>query len=197
MEIKDYPEGATPLDPDELNGLRLKHVTTTGQLNHLEQANLEDGRRWLQRTRNTDLLSERFILDLHKRLFGEVWDWAGTFRRTEKNIGVDPMQISVRLRILLDDTKCWIDNGTYPADEIAIRFHHRLVLIHLFPNGNGRHARILANGLLTKVLDMKPIDWSCGYDLQSMNERRLEYITALREADRGEYRLLLKFARGK
>jgi len=189
----EYPEGATPLDPDELEGLKFKHVTTRGQLDHLEQANIQEGLVWLQRYKNTDILNEGFVRDLHKRLFGDVWAWAGTFRHTEKNIGVDPIQISVQLRLLLDDTNFWIDNGTYEPLEAAVRFHHRLVYIHLFANGNGRHARIMADAMLTKILKQGPVDWAGGYDLQAMNERRKKYIQALRAADGGDIEPLMRF----
>ena len=189
----EYPEGATPLDPDEMEGLKYSHVTTRGELDHLEQANIQNGLRWLSRQKNPDVLSEGFVRTLHKKLLGDVWDWAGTFRKTEKNIGIDPLQISVQLRVLLDDVDFWVENDTYSPIEIATRFHHRLVQIHCFPNGNGRHARIMADEVLVKLLDHAPIDWSAGYDLQSMNERREVYIHALREADAGDYQQLLEF----
>ena len=193
METIDYPDGATPLDPDEMEGLKHKHVTRRGELDHLEQANIESGLQWLTRQKKIDVLDELFMKELHKRLFGEVWTWAGRYRKTEKNIGIDPLQISVQLRSLIDDVKYWIDNSTYGSKEIAIRFHHRLVKIHLFPNGNGRHARIMADALLIKQLTNEPIDWAKGNDLQSMNERRTEYISALRKADQNDYKPLLKF----
>ncbi|MGB3364401.1 MAG: mobile mystery protein B [Thermodesulfobacteriota bacterium] len=191
----EYPEGATPLDSDELEGLKYKHITTKGELDQLEQGNIQMGLVWLSRSRNPDLLSEELIRKLHKQLFGDVWKWAGKFRTTGKNIGVDAAQIGAQLRMLLDNTKYWIENETYPAEEIAIRFHHRLVYIHLFPNGNGRHARIMADALLTKLMKKKPIDWAGGYDLQLMiNVRRKEYIAALRAADNNDYSLLFAFA---
>lgn len=193
MRATDYPEGATPLDPAELAGLKFKHVTTHEQLDHLEQANIQDGLRWLERRKNTDILNERFVRELHQRLFGKVWAWAGTFRTTEKNIGIDPRQISVQLRTLLDDVRYWVEHKTYDPLETALRFHHRLVYIHLFPNGNGRHARIMADVLLAKVLGEDAIDWAGGHNLQSLNERRQNYIHALRQADRGDYGLLRKF----
>lgn len=193
METIDYPDGATPLDPDEMEGLKHKHVTTRGELDHLEQANIQTGLQWLGRQKKIDVLDEIFVRKLHNRLFGDIWEWAGTYRRTEKTIGVDPLQISVQLRILLDDVRFWIENKTYKPKEIAIKFHHRLVKIHLFPNGNGRHSRIIADTLLKIVLGDEPIDWARGYDLQSMNERRSEYIAALKEADQGNYNPLLKF----
>jgi len=189
----DDPEGATPLDPDELAGLKFKHVTTRGQLDHLEQANIQEGLRWVSRRRNADILNEAFVRELHKKLFGEVWAWAGTFRTTEKNIGIDPRQVTVQLRMLLDDARYWIENNTYSPIETAARFHHKLVYIHLFPNGNGRHARIMADAVLTKVFMLKPIDWASGQDLQTMNDHRRAYIYSLQEADKGNYRPLLGF----
>ena len=193
----DYPNGATPLDPDEILGLKYKHVTTRTELDHLEQSNIESGLQWLRNARKVDVLNEGFLRTLHKKLFGEVWNWSGQFRTTEKNIGVDPRQIGVQLRILLDDVRYWIDNKTYPTKEIALRFHHRLVQIHLFPNGNGRHARIAADILLRHLLKADPIDWAAGADLQSMNLRRTEYIDALRAADAHDYEKLLQFGTGK
>jgi Fic-DOC domain mobile mystery protein B len=187
------PDGATPLDPDEMQGLRLKHITTREQLNEVEQANIESGLAWLGRQKRPDVLTEDFLCTLHRRLFGEVWEWAGTFRRTEKNIGVDPLQIAVRFRMLLGDARYWLENTTYAPAEAAVRFHHSLVFIHLFPNGNGRHARIAADSLLEKVLGVTPIDWSGGYDLQAMNPRRIAYIAALRAADGHDFGPLLAF----
>ncbi len=189
----DNPEGATPLDRDEIAGLKFAHVTTRGELDHLEQANIQSGMQWLNRTRQSEILSEGFIRTLHKRLFGEVWRWAGTFRTTEKNIGVDPIMIAIELRHLIDDTRYWIDHQTYPPLEIAARFHHKLVYIHPFPNGNGRHARIMADAILTKIYCSASIDWAGGYDLQSMNERRQVYISALRAADQRDYQPLFSF----
>lgn len=190
----DYPEGATPLDPDEMGGLMHKHVTTLGQLNQLEQGNIQSGLQWLGSIRNKDILDEQFVRKLHKRLFGDVWKWAGKFRTTNKNIGVDWENISVELRTLLDDVKYWIENNTYLPKEIAVRFHHRLVKIHPFPNGNGRHARIIADALLTKVMDEPPISWADKEDLQSIEDRRNEYISALKEADNENYDPLFDFA---
>lgn len=189
----DDPEGATPLDQDEMKGLKHKHVTIRGELDHLEQANIQSGIQWLKKIRKKEILNEKFVRDLHRKLFGEVWKWAGTFRTTEKNIGVDPRGIAVSLRMLLDDVRYWIDNETYSPEEMAIRFHHRLVLIHLFPNGNGRHARIMADALL-RLCKKPPIDWAGGHDLQDMGIRRKEYLTALRAADQGNYAPLFEFA---
>jgi len=193
MPMMDEPDGATPLDPDEMEGLVFKHVTTRGQLDHLEQANMESGLQWLARRKSKDILNEGFVRELHKRLFGEVWRWAGTFRRTEKNIGIDPVRIPVQLRLLLDDVRYWVEHGTYSPIESAVRFHHRLVYIHLFANGNGRHARIMADALLSNIFGVPGIDWAGGHDLQTMNQRRNAYIQALRKADGGDYQALLVF----
>lgn len=192
--IKDmqYPDGATPLDPDELGGLKHKHITKQAELNQLEQANIESGLRWLGRQR-ADVLTNNFATTLHLRLFGDVWDWAGTFRKTGKSIGIDPVQIPVELRTLMDDAKYWAENRTYPPSEAAIRFHHRLVKIHPFPNGNGRHARIMADAMLDRVYKAKPIDWAGGYDLQKMGERRSAYIDALKAADKDDISPLIEF----
>jgi Fic-DOC domain mobile mystery protein B len=192
-EGMNYPDGATPLDPDEMVGLRFSHVSTRGELDQLEQANIVDGMEWLRRQKKPDVLTENFLCDLHKQLFGKVWKWAGSFRRTEKNIGVDPIQISIQLRQLFDDARFWIENDTYSPKELAARFHHKLVYIHPFPNGNGRHGRIMADALLTKLMDAPEIDWAGGYTVASMNERRDQYIAALRAADGRDYTGLLEF----
>ena len=127
-DIVGEPDGATPLDPGEMEGLLFKHITTRGELDELEQANLQAGMKWLnsqKRKKDVDPLTESFVRMLHKKLFGQVWGWAGTFRKTGKNIGVDAIYIGVELRKLLDDTRYWIEYGTYSAKELGARFHHR------------------------------------------------------------------------
>lgn len=187
------PDGATPLEADEVGGLKFRHVTTRRELDELEQANIEAGLLWVARRRKSDILTGEFARTLHRRLFGGVWNWAGKFRLTEKNIGVDPVEIPVRLRMLLDDARYWATNGTYSPLEAAARFHHRLVQIHPFPNGNGRHARIFADILLGDIYGHAPIDWAAGENLQSFTARRNAYIAALRAADAGDYGLLFEF----
>ena len=177
----EEPEGATPLDPDEIEGLKFKHITTRGELDELEQANITQGLRWLSRRRGGDVLSDDFVRTLHKRLFGDVWTWAGTYRLREKNIGIDPFQITVQLRYLLDDARYWADNSTYEPLEAAARFHH------------GRHARIATDIYLEKHFDQAPIEWASGFDLQADNDRRNAYIAALRAADAGDFDPLLVF----
>ncbi len=189
----DEPEGATPLEPDEMEGLKFSHISTRGELDQLEQANITSGLSWLDRQSGEDLLTDHFARRLHQKMFGQVWAWAGTYRQTEKSIGIDPIHISVQFRTLLDDVQYWVDNDTYDPIEAAARFHHKLVYIHPFPNGNGRFARFMADALLEKLYDEDAIDWYGGYDLQEMNERRADYIDALRAADGGDYEPLLDF----
>jgi Fic-DOC domain mobile mystery protein B len=154
--IGEEPDGATPLGPDDIEGLKFKHITTRDELNELEQANIETGILWLGRRRKADVLTQSFITNLHRHLFGDVWDWAGQFRKRETNIGVDPLQISVQLQMLLDDARFWAENKTYSPLEAGARFHHRLVKIHPFRNGNGRHARIAADTYLAERLGHAP-----------------------------------------
>lgn len=189
----EEPDGATPLDPDEMQGLKFPHVTTRGELDELEQANIEQGLAWIARRRGGSVFDDGFIRTLHKRLFGDVWAWAGEYRLTEKNIGIDPFQISAQLRTLLGDVSYWAEHEVFPPLEAAARFHHRMVQIHPFPNGNGRHARIAADILLEEVYGHPPIAWASGFDLQADNERRDAYIAALRAADRGDIGPLLVF----
>jgi Fic-DOC domain mobile mystery protein B len=189
MTINGNVDGATPLEPDELAGLKFKHITTRGQLDELEQANIVQGLLWLKKTKRDDLLTIDFALDLHKALFNKVWRWAGTFRLTEKNIGIDPLHISVSLKNLLDDVSAWIEFETYPPIESVLRFHHQLVKIHPFPNGNGRFSRIYADEIARKSFSIDPINWG-GRDLDKMTQTRRSYIKALQAADGGDLTLL-------
>lgn len=191
--ILNEPDGATPLDPDERQGLKFPHITTRGELDELEQANIEQGLRWIARRRRGDIFDDAFVRRVHSRLFGDVWRWAGDYRLTERNIGIAPYQISMQLRMLLDDARFWAGNAVYPPLEAAARFHHRMVQIHPFPNGNGRHARIAADIMLEDYYRHPPVTWAGGFDLQADNERRREYIAALRAADAHDLGPLLSF----
>ena len=192
MITNENVEGATPLDPDELAGLKFKHITTRGQLDELEQANIVTGLLWLKKnSARDDVLTINFAMDLHKILFKDVWRWAGTFRLTEKNIGIDPRQVSVALRNLLDDLEAWIEFSTYPPLESILIFHHQLVKIHPFPNGNGRFSRIYADIIAEKYFNIKPVQWG-GRDLDKMTQTRSDYINSLRAADGGDLSLLLQ-----
>lgn len=187
-----YPLGSTPLDPNETEGLKIRHITSREELNRFEHDNIDEALHWLATRRKSDVLTEKFVKTLHKKMFGKVWSWAGSFRKTDKNIGVDWRQIPVSLRSLLDDVKYWIENKTYTPQEIVVRFHHRLVWIHMFPNGNGRHARLMADVLVKTVLNNKPIIW-CGKNIDIYNENRNQYIDALRKADNGDFSKLMDF----
>jgi len=188
----DYPAGATPLVADELASLIPGHITTQGELNEWEQLNIVQGEQWARKQRK-EILNEGFLRQLHKQMFGETWKWAGEFRKSDKNIGVDWLHIGVELKKLLDDVRYQIEHGAFPADEIAVRFHHRLVAIHPFPNGNGRHARMMAD-LLVERLGKARFSWD-SKNLIDANETRKDYIAALQAADARNIVPLLAFAR--
>lgn len=192
-EVFEYPDGATPLDPDALEGLKFPHVETRGDLDQLEQANIQEGLHWLERHKDPDILSVHFACMLHGKLFGQVWDWAGHIRKRELSIGIDPLQVGSQLAQLLGNAQFWIDEGVFPPLEIASRLHHQLVYIHPFYNGNGRHARIYADAVLQKLCGVDPIDWTKGVNLQKENDIRGQYIQALRDADAGNYAPLFTF----
>lgn len=193
----DYPAGATPLDADELASLIPAHLTTQGELNEWEQLNIGEGDKWARKQRK-DILGEDFLRQLHRRMFGETWKWAGEFRKSDKNIGVDWRYIGVELKKLFDDVRYQIEHATFPADEIAVRFHHRLVAIHAFPNGNGRHARLMAD-LLAERLGQPRFTWGSRRlvkdSLTDASPIRRDYIAALQAADARDIAPLLAFAR--
>lgn len=189
----DYPPGATPLSPEELNGLIPSFITTQGELNEFEQANILQGLTWAANSRQ-EILTEKFILELHQKMFGYTWKWAGTYRTSDKNIGCPYWDIPMRVLELIKNTQTIIESNSTPIDELVIRFHHRLVLIHPFPNGNGRHSRLMAD-LLIKKLGGSPFTWGGKVDLVSPSETRNQYLSALRAADNRDLAPLLLFAR--
>lgn len=193
-DIFESPAGATLLDSDEIEGLIPTHIVNRDQLNALEQDNIAQAELWLITARFKKINSEVSLHKLHVHMFSQVWNWAGSFRKTDKNIGIDAYKISVELKSVCDDVDAWIEYSTYPVDEIAVRFHHRLVYIHLFPNGNGRHARLATDILLTKQLKQPRFTWGSGIINQS-GEVRKQYINALKNADKGNYQALKKFVR--
>lgn len=189
----EYSPGATSLDPDEAEGLIPKHIVTQGQLNQWELHNILDGERWAFGRTHRDLLSSTFVRRLHKRMFAETWRWAGTYRLTGKNIGVDSSQIAPMLKDLCADAIAQLEHHSYPLDEIATRFHHRLVWIHPFPNGNGRFSRTMTD-LLLVANGATRFTWGAR-DLISESETRQRYLDALRKADSKDYSPLLSFVR--
>jgi len=192
----EYQEGQTPLDDDEKEGLRIETIATRQELDEFEQQNIEQAVAWSMKRslKYNAILTEDFVQKLHKRMYGDVWAWAGEFRKTNKNIGIDKWQIPTELRYLLDDTRYWIENNTYPPDEIAIRFKHRIVSIHCFPNGNGRHSRLMADVIAEKVFKQSVFTWGAA-NLVKGGDARAAYLTAIRAADAGNIVPLMTFAR--
>ena len=191
-DLFDEPDNATALTPEERHELIPAHITYRHELNEAEQENIASAQDWaLARRRN--LLTEKFIKDLHRRMLGDVWRWAGKFRRSDRNLGVPYYEIPVALRQLLDDAIAWIEHRTYARDEIAVRLHHRLVQIHPFPTGNGRHSRLVAD-LLVMQLGGERFTWGSA-TLHDANDVRRRYIDALHATDQHDLAPLLAFAR--
>lgn len=191
-----YKDGQTPLEEEEKDGLKIKSITTQGELDEFEQLNIEKAVEWTIHTnlKPKNILTEKFIKDLHKKMYGDVWKWAGEFRRTEKNIGIPWTKIGLELKNLLEDTKYWIENKTFSPEEIAIRFKHRIVSIHCFPNGNGRHSRMMADIIMESIFGNEIFSWHQS-NVVKANEIRKEYINALKEADNGNVKPLIQFAK--
>jgi Fic-DOC domain mobile mystery protein B len=191
-----YADGQTPLDEGEKEGLKIKSITTQGELDEFEQLNIEKAVEWTihSKLKPEKILTEKFIKDLHRKMFGDVWKWAGEFRKSDKNIGVKWIQIGLELKYLLDDTKYWIDNKTCSPEEISIRFKHRIVAIHCFPNGNGRHSRMMADIIVASVFGKEIFSWHKS-NMVKANEIRKEYIAALIKADNGNINPLIEFAK--
>jgi len=192
----NYIDGQIPLSEEEKEGIKVKSITTRTELDELEQLNIEKAIEWIlkKRLKQEKILSEEFIKLLHTKMFGDVWEWAGSFRKSDKNIGVNWTMIGMQLRMLLDDTKYWIENKTFSPDKIAIRFKHRLVSIHCFPNGNGRHSRIMADIIIESIFGLNIFTWN-NSNLINANNTRSEYIDSIKKADEGIIEPLLKFAR--
>ncbi|HEX6848130.1 MAG TPA: mobile mystery protein B [Chitinophagaceae bacterium] len=191
-----YEDGQTPLDEDEKEGLLIKTISNRGELDEMEQLNIEAALEWTLRRKfnQEDILTEAFINGLHKRMYKNVWRWAGEFRKSNKNIGVDKYQISLELRQLLDDCRFWINNKIYSEEEIAVRFKHRIVSIHCYSNGNGRHSRLIADVIISHIFNKNVFSWGV-HNLVKEGEARTKYLQALKAADSGNFELLLAFAR--
>jgi Fic-DOC domain mobile mystery protein B len=192
----EYINGQTPLEEDEKEGLLIPTIATREELDEFEQQNIEEAMQWVfSRSVNAGtILTEKFICNLHKRMYGDVWVWAGKFRKTDKNLGIDKWQIPVALKNLCDDALFWIQNETFNADEIVLRFKHGIVSIHCFPNGNGRHSRLMADIIISKVYKMPLFSWGAD-DLIHEGKGRSNYLKAIRAADNGDFEQLLRFAR--
>ena len=192
----EYIDGQTPLNDEEKNGLRIPSITTREELDEFEQLNIEKAIQWTfgKKIKTEQLFSEKFIKNLHKRMYGDVWKWAGTFRNSEKNIGIKSYLIAIELKQLLDDAIFWKENNTYNSEELAIRFKHRLVSIHCFANGNGRHSRLMADLIMEKLYSSKFFSWG-STNLVKETETRSNYIQAVRKADNNDIEPLIAFAK--
>ena len=184
---------ATPLTPAERQDLIPTYITTRSELNESEQKNIATADQWALGRRHY-IFRERFLKGLHRRMFNRVWRWAGKFRTTERNLGVKPHLIETELRKAIDDARYWVENKSYPPDELAVRFHHRLVSVHPFPNGNGRWSRLMAD-ILIKRLGGSRFTWGGGADLRTAGKARESYIAALKAADNHDLEPLITFAR--
>jgi Fic-DOC domain mobile mystery protein B len=195
-DLFQEPEDATPLEAEEREQLLQTWITSRADLNIAEQENIIDGTAWARGRRSrrpVDMLNPDFAVMLHKQMFGDVWKWAGTYRTTARNIGIDAYRIGPEVAQLMSDAQYWVENKAYQSDEIAVRFHHRLVAIHPFPNGNGRHSRLMSD-LLIERLGGASFTWGGG-SLTDTGELRRRYVDALRAADNHDVGPLLKFAR--
>ncbi len=195
LEI-NYLDGQTPLSEEELEGLKISSITTREELDEFEQLNIEKAIQWTigKKIYSEELFSEKFIKDLHKRMYGEVWKWAGTFRTSEKNLGIKCYLIPVQLKQLLDDATFWYANNVFAPEEFAVRFKHQLVSIHCFANGNGRHSRLMADLIMEKLYQQSFLTWG-GSSLVKSNEKRKAYIKAIQKADRQDLKQLIIFAK--
>lgn len=195
LDLK-YIEGQTPLEEEEKEGLLIPTITTREELDEFEQKNIEEAILWVlsKKLKKETIFTEKFVRELHKRMYGHIWKWAGDFRQTNKNIGIEYWKISTELKMLLDDALFWIEQGTFPADEVAVVFKHRLVSIHCFPNGNGRHSRLMADIIVSKIFGLEVFSWGSDNLSHETNAREI-YIRAVKLADRGNYSELVKFAR--
>lgn len=195
LDLK-YIEGQTPLEEEEKEGLLIPTITTREELDEFEQKNIEEAILWIwgKKLKKETIFTEKFVRELHKKMYGHIWKWAGDFRQTNKNIGIEYWKISTELKILLDDALFWIEQGTFSADEMAVIFKHRLVSIHCFPNGNGRHSRLMADIIVSKIFGLEVFSWGSD-NLSQETDAREVYIKAVKSADKGSYSELVKFAR--
>lgn len=191
--FEEPDDAATPLTEEEKQDLIPTHIAYRRDLNEVEEINIAHGQEWAMGRRGANILTERFIKGLHEHMLGDVWRWAGKYRTSPRNLGVDHWDIAPETHKLLGDVKLWIDEQVCPPDEIAVRLHHRLTQIHPFPNGNGRHARLMAD-LLIIQLGGDRFSWGRG-SLRDASGLRKKYVATLQAADRHDIVPLLKFSR--
>jgi Fic-DOC domain mobile mystery protein B len=187
-----FGDGHTVLGEDDREGLIPSYVATRGELFEAEQRNISEA--LLKQAPSTDeLLDDAHLRALHGKMLGSVWSWAGKYRTTNTNLGVPFEQIPGAMRALVLDTRTWVDGDIYEPDEIAVMFHHRLVAIHPFPNGNGRLGRIAADYLIMSF-GRERFSWGAS-SYASTEELRSAYLGCLRAADNGDPTDLMRFAR--
>lgn len=191
-DLFEEPDDATPLTPEERRELIPSHMTYRSELNEAEEENIARAQDWAFSSRR-DPLGERFLRDLHRHMLGDVWRWAGRFRTSERNLGITYYEIPIAVRQLLKDTRAWVEYKTYSPDEIAVRFHHRLVQIHPFTNGNGRHARLMAD-IIVMNFGEERFSWGSA-QLRDPGDVRRRYVDALKAADNHDLGPLMEFAR--
>jgi len=183
---------ATDIDPDDLEGL-IPRITTQAELDEYEQQNILAARLWIHTAKRLcdDYPSPKSLCRLHRRMFDRTWNWAGAYRTSLKNMGIVPEGIPEAVALLCGDVQAWKTYESYTAMEQAARFHHRLVQIHPFRNGNGRHARLAADVLMMCRGD-RPLQWG-PRDPHASGDHRSWYIEALRAADAHDYGPLLAY----
>ncbi len=190
----EYPPGATPLTPDEEDGLIPQHITLRAELNEFEQANIVEAETWLQNRRSIPSVRDSvFLKELHRRMFGQVWKWAGEYRKIDRTLGIHWPKISYETEALCREVDYWCKDRVYPPEELALRFHHKLVWIHCYPNGNGRHSRLAADLLITELGNTR-FTWGRA-NLDAAGDVRSRYIDSLKSADNRDLEPLLAFAR--
>jgi Fic-DOC domain mobile mystery protein B len=194
MEII-FPDGATPLDLNEIGGLKIQSISTRNELDRYEHENILEALDWIEEGKTGDILTENFVRKLHEKMFGRVWKWAGRYRLSDKNVGIAWDRIPEEIAKLIGDARYWVDERPFPDDETGARFHYRFELIHPFPNGNGRLGRLLTDLLMEKELGAGRFSWG-GTDLSRENGVRKRYLEAIREIDRsGDFGPLIEFVR--
>jgi Fic-DOC domain mobile mystery protein B len=186
-DLFDADNNATPLTEAERADLIPTHISLRSELNELEQKNVAQAYVWALR-RKRQVIDEAFLKGLHRRMFKAVWRWAGEYRTSDRNLGVKPYRIQPELFQIIGDVRYTIQHKSY-----TVRFKHRVVSVHPFPNGNGRWSR-LAGDLLIVQQGGARFTWG-GTNIQSEGDVRKRYIDALHAADGHDLAPLIAFAR--
>ncbi len=189
-----FPKGATPLD--DISGLKLSWVQQLRDLNRAEAENISQAqKKYLEKSIDdpSKWFNPTFLRKIHMTMFGDVWDWAGRWRKSITNIGIKPQFIPMKLSELCAQVISW---GTGSAKmtylERSARIHHQLVSIHPFENGNGRFSRLVADRYLLAYRCTHPI-WPSHLGING--EIRDRYILSLKAADRGDYLPMIQLMR--